>query len=178
MGPARPLTGETGSLVGSSWLFDARLSGGAEITYHGRRGYHLRVARDDGELPIGPVTFFPADAIVDAETGCLLRLISYADDVPAMWWELDDITAEPGETADPAGFRPHIPPGARVMPESGHPLADGFAVMPGLTGTAAAPPRRPSAAQPTPSRPPGASWTTCAAGTRLVRTRLVFRLYF
>ena len=27
--------------------------------------------------------FFPADAIVDAETGCLLRLISYAGDQPA-----------------------------------------------------------------------------------------------
>jgi hypothetical protein len=30
-------------------------------------------------------------AIVDAETGCLLRLISYAGDTLATWSELDDI---------------------------------------------------------------------------------------
>jgi hypothetical protein len=50
---------------------------------------------------------FPADAIVDAETGCLLRLISYAGDTLATWSELDDISTEP---ADPDEFRVHIPP--------------------------------------------------------------------
>ena len=54
--------------------------------------------------------FYPADAIVDAETGCLLRLIAYDGDAPAEWWELDGVTAGPGDTADPAGFRPRIPP--------------------------------------------------------------------
>ena len=49
--------------------------------------------------------FYPADAIVDAETGCLLRLIAYDGDAPAVWWELDDVTTEPVDTADPAGFR-------------------------------------------------------------------------
>ncbi len=37
----------------------------------------------------------PTDAIVDAETGCLLRLISYAGDTLAIWSELDDISTEP-----------------------------------------------------------------------------------
>jgi outer membrane lipoprotein-sorting protein len=137
VGPARPMTGEFASLVGSSWLLGERLSGGVEITYHGRRGYHLRVTRGDGAMPAGPTMFDPADAIVDAETGCLLRLIAYAGDAPAQWWELDVVTAEPGDTADPAGFRPHIPPGTRVVEESGDPMVDATAVMPGLTGTAA-----------------------------------------
>ena len=80
VGPARPMTGEFASMVGSSWLLGERLSGGAEITYHGRRGYHLRVTRGDGARPGGPSSFYPADAIVDAETGCLLRLIAYDGD--------------------------------------------------------------------------------------------------
>ena len=50
----------------------------------------------------------PTDVIVDAETGCLLRLISYAGDTLAFWSELDDISTEP---ADPDEFRVHVPPG-------------------------------------------------------------------
>ena len=137
VGPARPMTGEFASMVGSSWLLGERLSGGAEITYHGRRGYHLRVTRGDGAAHAGPTPFYPADAIVDAETGSLLRLIAYAGDAPVEWWELDDVTTEPGDTADPAGFRPHIPPGTRVVEETGNPIVDATAAMPGLTGTAA-----------------------------------------
>jgi outer membrane lipoprotein-sorting protein len=136
VGPARPMTGDFASMVGSSWLLGERLSGGAEITYHGRRGYHLRVTRGDGARHGGPSMFYPVDAIVDAETGSLLRLIAYDGDAPAAWWELDDVTAEPGGTADPAGFRPHIPPGTRVLEETGNPIVDVTAVMPGLTGPA------------------------------------------
>ncbi len=121
VGPARPMAGAIASLVGSSWLLGERLSGGVEITYHGRRGYHLRVTRGDGAAHAGPTMFYPADAIVDAETGSLLRLIAYDGDAPAEWWELDGVTAEPGDTADPAGFRPHIPPGTRVVEETGNP---------------------------------------------------------
>jgi hypothetical protein len=139
VGPARPMTGEIASLVGSSWLLGERLSGGVEITYHGRRGYHLRVTRGDGAAHAGPTmfypAFYPADAIVDAETGCLLRLIAYVGDAPAEWWELDGVTTDPGETADPAGFRPHIPPGTRVVEETGNPLIDATMGVPGLTGT-------------------------------------------
>jgi hypothetical protein len=137
VGPARPMTGEFASMVGSSWLLGERLSGGVEITYHGRRGYHLRVTRGDGAAHEGPTMFYPADAIVDAETGSLLRLIAYDGDAPAEWWELDGVTAEPGDTADPAGFRPHIPPGTRIVEETGNPLIDNATDVFGLTGTAA-----------------------------------------
>jgi outer membrane lipoprotein-sorting protein len=137
VGPARPMTSAIASLVGSSWLLGERLSGGVEITYHGRRGYHLRVTRGDGAVHEGPTMFYPVDAIVDAETGCLLRLIAYDGDTPAERWELDGVTTEPGGTADPAGFRPHIPPGTRVVEESGNPMVDVAMGIPGPTGTAA-----------------------------------------
>jgi outer membrane lipoprotein-sorting protein len=137
VGTPRPTTGDFASMIGSSWLLGERLSGGVEITYHGRRGYHLRVTRGDGASHEGPTMFYPLDAIVDAETGSLLRLIAYDGDAPAERWELDDVTTDPGATADPAGFRPHIPPGTRVVEETGNPLIDNTAGIPGLTGTAA-----------------------------------------
>ena len=78
--------------------------------------------------------FFPADAIVDAETGCLLRLISYYGDALATWGELDDISTEP---ADPDEFQVHVPPGTRTVEETGNLIADALATMPGVKGTAA-----------------------------------------
>ena len=51
--------------------------------------------------------------------------------------ELDDVATDPGDTADPARFRPRIPPGTRVLEESGNPIVDATATWPGLTGTAA-----------------------------------------
>jgi hypothetical protein len=87
-------------------------------------------------LVVGP-PLFPdtiADAIVDAETGCLLRLISYAGDTLVIWSELDDISTE---AADPDEFRVHVPPGTRTVEETGNLITDAAAVMPGVKGTAA-----------------------------------------
>ena len=136
VGPAAPLGNHIMSLADSCWLLRGRLSGGTELTYRGRPARQLRVTRGPGgEDPFlrPPLMFFPADAIVDAETGCLLRLISYAGDTLAAWWELDDISTEP---ADPAEFRVHVPPGTRTVEETGNLVADAVAVMPGVTGTA------------------------------------------
>ncbi len=81
-----------------------------------------------------PVLFFPADVIVDAELGCLLRLISFAGDRPESWYELSGIGigTEPVPAAE---FRLDIPPGVRVVEETGHPVTDTTAVMPGPAGT-------------------------------------------
>jgi hypothetical protein len=133
VGPAAPLPHDLANLVDSSWLFGCRLSGGSEITYRGRRAYQLRVTQRCGGPAPGPLLFFPADAIVDAETGCLLRLISYAGDRPASWWELRDFAAEPGEPGD---FSLDVPPGVRTVEETGKPFTDASAVMPGATGAA------------------------------------------
>ena len=135
VGPAAPLRDHGAFLADSCWLLHGRLSGGQEITYRGRPARQLRVTPVPGreEMVLGPLMFFPADAIVDAETGCLLRLISYAGDTLALWWELDDISTEP---ADPDEFQVHVPPGTRTVEETGNLIADTFATMPGLTGTA------------------------------------------
>ena len=133
VGPAAPLPHDIANLVDSSWLFGCRLSGGSELTYHGRRAYQLRVTESHDGLAPGPLMFFPADAIVDAETGSLLRLISYAGDRPASWWELRDFAAEPGDLGE---FSLHVPPGVAVVEETGNPFTDASAVMPGVTGAA------------------------------------------
>jgi hypothetical protein len=124
-------------LADACWLLRARLSGRTELTYRGRPARQLRVTRvpGGGELSLSsPLMFYPADAIVDAETGCLLRLISYYGDTLASWWELDDISTEP---ADPDEFRVDVPPGTRVVEETGNLLTDAVADMSGLAGTAA-----------------------------------------
>lgn len=132
VGPAYPLSRDIAYVVDSSWLLGYRLSGGAEIIYRGRRAYQLRASRDgDGWHP-APSLFFPADVIVDAELGCLLRLISFVGDRPVSWYELSDIDTEPV----PAGeFRVDIPPGVRVVEATGNPFTDATAGMPGATGT-------------------------------------------
>ena len=134
-GPAAPLGTQAAHLIYTGWLLRCRLSGARDITYRGRRARQLRVTRGGGTgFLAGPLTYFPADAIVDAETGCLLRLIAYIGDAPYAWWELDDISTEPG---DPDDFRVHIPPGTRVVEETGNPFTDYTAAIPGLAGTVA-----------------------------------------
>ena len=144
VGPAAPLRDGIAFLADSCWLLRRRLSGGAELTYRGLPARQLRVTPVPGDAAVAPgplMTFTtgtivdaPTDAIVDAETGCLLRLISYTGDTLVIWSELDDISTEP---ADPDEFRVHVPPGTRTVEETGNPFADAAAVMPGVTGTAA-----------------------------------------
>jgi len=144
VGPAAPLRDDVAYLADSCWLLRRRLSGGAELTYRGRpaRQLHVTPVPGDAEVAPGPLMTFttdtivdaPTDAIVDAETGCLLRLISHAGDTLVIWSELDDISTEP---ADPDEFRVHVPPGTRIVEETGNLIADAVAVMPGVKGTAA-----------------------------------------
>ena len=75
----------------------------------------------------------PSDKPGDERSG-LLRLISYVGDTLVIWSELDDISTEP---ADPDKFRVHVPPGTRIVEETGNLMADTVAVLSGVTGTAA-----------------------------------------
>ena len=144
VGPAAPLRDHIAFLADSCWLLRRQLSGGAELTYRGRPARQLRVTPvpGDAEVAPGPLMTFttdtivdaPTDAIVDAETGCLLRLISYAGDTLVIWSELDDISTEP---AGPDEFRVHVPPGTRIVEETGNLITDAAAAMPGVKGTAA-----------------------------------------
>ena len=75
---------------------------------------------------------------VGLAAGDLGALIRYAPQRPGhgplvIWSELDDISTEP---AGPDEFRVHVPPGTRTVEETGNLIADTFATMPGLTGTA------------------------------------------
>ena len=134
-GPATPLGTDAAHLIYPGWLLGCRLSGARDITYRGRRARQLRVTRGPAtEYKAGPLTYFPADVIVDAETGCLLRLISYIGDAPSAWWELDEFSTEP---VDPDDFRVDVPPGTRVVEETGNLIADAVAAIPGAKGTAA-----------------------------------------
>jgi len=133
VGPARPMGGNMATVVDSSWLLGCRLSGGAEVSYRGRRAYQLSAATNGDEWRAARLQFFPADVIVDAELGCLLRLISFAGDKPASWYELSGIDTEPVPLGE---FRLDVPPGVRVIEETGNPFTDVTAVIPGAAGCA------------------------------------------
>jgi hypothetical protein len=90
-----------------------------------RRGYQVSIA--DGVSPADWVIFFPAEAIVDAELGVLLRLTCYVEGKPATRYELRDVSTEPGHPGD---FRIGAPPGVPTE-ESDNPLADAAAGVPG-----------------------------------------------
>ena len=114
-----------------------------------------------GELHVpGLLMSFPADAIVDAETGCLLRLLCYADGTLAVWSELDDISTEP---IDPDEFQVHVPPGTRIVEATGNLITDAVAAIPGVKGTVARAAAEAVNRTADAVAPPAASGTTCAA---------------
>ncbi|HEY7279599.1 MAG TPA: hypothetical protein VH594_26765 [Trebonia sp.] len=97
-GPAAPPRGDLAALVDASWLLDRdlELSGGTEVWVGGRRAYRV-VARYREPVPPGvgwwERLFFPAVAVVDAETGLVLRLTRFKGRRPATRQELRDFTA-------------------------------------------------------------------------------------
>jgi hypothetical protein len=115
-GPAAPPPSDLADLVDAAWLLDRDLglSGGTEVWVGGRRAYRIVARyRDVGRLGMGwwQRLFFPAVALVDAETGLLLRLTRFKGGRPAMRQELRDLTSpEPG-----AGFRFTPPDGLPVV---------------------------------------------------------------
>jgi hypothetical protein len=115
-GPAAPLPEKVAGLVDGSWLLRRELSGGEEVIIGGRRAYRL-VGRRQGGMPWAVMDtltmgFFPVVAAVDAESGRLLRLTSYAGGKPVLCRELRDIT--PDESGE-FGFEP--PAGLRIVEE-------------------------------------------------------------
>lgn len=104
------------SLADASWLLGCRLSGGTAITVGDRRAFLLRAKREYVSSP--EMIFSPADAVVDAELGVLLRLTSYAGETPVSRYELRDISPGQGE------FRTDIPDDLRVVEETGKPFDD------------------------------------------------------
>jgi hypothetical protein len=115
-GPVRPPSDEIADLVDASWLLGCGLSGGAEVVAGGRPGYRVAVeGRRRAHSSLGGLMefFFPAVAVVDAETGGLLRLTLYKGGKPVVRFELRDIAAD--ESFD-FGFTP--PDGLPVAEEA------------------------------------------------------------
>ena len=97
-GPAAPPPGDLADLVDAAWLLDRdlELSGGTEVTVGGRRAYRVTARyREDARQVLGwwERLFFPAVAVVDAETGLLLRLTRFKGGRPTIRQELRDVAA-------------------------------------------------------------------------------------
>jgi hypothetical protein len=108
-GPASPPPSELADLLDASWLLDPALalSGGSETMLGGRRAFRIvATCREPAWIGLDSWKrlFFPAVAVVDAETGRLLRLTRFKGGRPTMRQELRD-TAELGPGAD-FGFTP------------------------------------------------------------------------
>jgi hypothetical protein len=113
VGPSAPPPAELTDLADGSWLLRCHLSGGNQIMVGGRRAYRIAVSRA-ASPPM--MLFFPAVAVLDAESGRLLRLSCYSAGKPVARYELRDITS--GGSID---ARFEVPPGLPVIDESsGH----------------------------------------------------------
>ena len=91
-GPWAPPPAELTDLADGSWLLRCQLSGGSEIMAGGRRAYRIRVAGSWSASPLMMFSF-PAVAVLDAESGRLLRLTCYSAGTPVARYELRDVTA-------------------------------------------------------------------------------------
>jgi hypothetical protein len=116
VGPASPLADELGGLVDGSRLLGCDLSGGEEITVGGLRGYRVAVEgrrRTPSLFSDFFGLFFPAVAVVDAESGRFLRFTQYKGGKPVVRLELRDIVPD---KSDDFGFEP--PAGLPVVEKS------------------------------------------------------------
>jgi hypothetical protein len=128
---AEPLPGEIADLLDASWLLAFELSDGHPVTVDGGRSGYRVVARRPEPQPTGielfltpdavsaiagrwVQLFFPVVAVVDAETGRLLRLTRYKGGRPVLRQELRDVADV--DPADDFAFTP--PPGVPVEEET------------------------------------------------------------
>jgi hypothetical protein len=109
-GPSAPPPAELTDLADGSWLLRCQLSAGSEIMAGGRRAYRICVAGSWSASPLMMFSF-PAIAMLDAESGRLLRLTCYSAGKPVARYELRDVTA--GGDA-----RFEVPAGLPIVDES------------------------------------------------------------
>jgi hypothetical protein len=99
-------------LADASWLLGCALSEGEPAVVDGRAARRLAV-RGEAEQSELLVFGLPAVAVVDEETGRLLRLTCYGAGKPAFRWELRDLEEAAGD--DGWGFAFEAPAGLRVV---------------------------------------------------------------
>jgi hypothetical protein len=111
VGPAGPPPTELTDLADGSWLLGCQLSGGSEIMAGDRRAYCISVSASRSASSL--MKFFcPAVAVLDAESGRLLRLTCYGAGNPVARYELRDI-ADGGDID--VGFE--VPEGLPIVDE-------------------------------------------------------------
>ena len=112
--------GRLAKVLDPSGLLEHRLSGGAETTVGGRRGYRLRVAPDG---PATPGMIVADDVVADAELGILLRVICHTGSKVEAWVELRDVVVggdiridipEEAQAAYDDLYGPEVTPGRRL----------------------------------------------------------------
>jgi outer membrane lipoprotein-sorting protein len=116
VGPAAPMPRAFGALLDPAWLLDWPLSAGREVSVDGRPGHLVRIrpARDSGRQGASAQ---PADAVIDAELGILLRLTYRLAGQPELCLELRGVSVRPPR--EPATFRIEVAAGTRVVHGTG-----------------------------------------------------------
>jgi hypothetical protein len=124
VGPAGPDSDHVlAALADASWLLRYELSGETELTFRGRQAFAVRVAVGDYPVPAPAGIMLPgARAIIDAEAGVALLLVSAPGGRPALRSELREVTVTSDE--DDAAFQVIPPPGVKVVQVSGNPLEE------------------------------------------------------
>lgn len=112
VGPATPLPADLARLADPAWLLDWRLTGGAEVTCAGRRGFLILIGQHDSADDSLPL----AEAVIDADLGIVLRLRGAPISRLGLEYELD-VTVPAGRS--PHDFTIDIPAGTRVDKDTG-----------------------------------------------------------
>lgn len=110
-GPAGAVPDDLADLLDASWLLECDLAESAELTVGGRLAYRVE-ARARPTASWWSRLFLPAVAVVDAQTGWLLRLTTFKGGQPMLRHELRDL-ADPGPDTD-----------FRFTPPQGLPVTD------------------------------------------------------
>jgi hypothetical protein len=117
VGVALPLPSAIARMVDPAWLLEWRLTGGAHVVEGGRAGFLIRVSRRSLSAAATSTPSTPAEAVVDAELGILLRLSQEQGGRPSMQQSFSDLTVRP--QSEPGDYRVAIPAGTRVVKDSG-----------------------------------------------------------
>jgi hypothetical protein len=128
VGPAAPMPRKFATLLDPAWLLDWWVSAGREVIVDGRPGQlvAIRPAQNSGSWH--GASSQPAEAVIDAELGILLRLIYRLAGQPELCLELRGVGVRPPR--EPAAFRIDIAAGARVVPDTGRLLDEANAPAP------------------------------------------------
>ena len=122
VGAALPPPAAVARLADPAWLLEWKLTGGAEITEGGRRAYLIRV-RPVTQPPGGAAARLAmyidtvTEVVLDADSGVVLRLLQERGGRSCLQQVLTGLTTRP--QASPAEFRLEVPPGRRVIRDSG-----------------------------------------------------------